>query len=377
MNRTEYRKDILYKQLKSDILLGKYPPLTKLPKELDFAKELGVGKVTLRSALDCLEKDGLIARLPSRGTFVLEQSFKKKELNKILVITSNQDQFESPTGYILPEIIQTASRMELGLEICERSFIESFSQKEFDDILHRENISGIIALMSNFLGSEPIVAKLNATGLPVVLPHAAEHDTKITGFASVIIQEHKAWEDAITHLCAQGHSRIATMATVTKKIRGYNEKEHLELLKKHGAESSPTLMGYALYDKEAVRKVMDKWLLLDNPPTAILCFSDFFAIHVYEILKERNIRIPDDIAVMGCCGYPGSAFLSPSLSTVDFEYERLGAMSVELIAKSDKWHSTKEKTAPPIIIKPHKLKIRESAKIKRVEKIIMEELTNV
>lgn len=376
MNNAQYKKDIIYRKLKEDILNGKLSKNTKLPKELDFAKELGIGKITLRSALDRLEKEGLVARLPSKGTFVLEKPAGGTS-SKILVITDDNDKFESPNRYILPEIRHKASEMSLGPEICERSFIESLSNEELKEILQKKNIVGIIFLAQNFLGTEQIINQLNATNLPVVLPHGSEHDSRVTGFSSILIIQKEAWHDAIKHLCRQGHTRIATIAMKPEKIRGYNEAEHLELLRKNGAEPDKKLMGYAPYEKTAVHKIVEKWISSDNQPTAILCFSDFFAIHVYETLKKHSIRIPDDIAVMGCCGFPGGAFMSPPLSTVDFEYTKMGAMSVELIAKSDEWHSTKEKIAPPEIIKPHKLQIRGSAEIKRVEKTIMKELLNV
>jgi DNA-binding LacI/PurR family transcriptional regulator/DNA-binding transcriptional regulator YhcF (GntR family) len=373
MNKAEYKKDIIYQKLKDEILSGKFTPGMKLPKELDFARELGVGKITLRSALDRLEKEGLIARMPSKGTFVLE---KAETREKLLIISDECEAFESPNKYILPEVSRKASEMDMGPEICGRSFIESLTQEELNGILKKKNIKGIIFLASNFTGAESIINQLNKTNLPVLLPHGIESDTRTTGFASIVIRLKDAWKDAIKHLCKQGHTRIAAITKNINNFRGYTKQEHLELLNKNGAEADESLAVSVPYEKEAIHKTVEKWLSLDNPPSAILCFSDFFAIHVYETLKQNNIKIPEDIAVMGCCGYPGGAFMSPPLSTVDFEYARIGSMSVELMNKSQEWSSNTERIAPPQIIKPHRLEIRGSAEIKRVDKQIMEELIN-
>ena len=54
------KKDNLYQELRQEILSGHYAPESRLPNELDFCRQLGVGKVTLRSALERLEKDGLV-----------------------------------------------------------------------------------------------------------------------------------------------------------------------------------------------------------------------------------------------------------------------------------------------------------------------------
>lgn len=65
------KKDAVYQEVKLDIVSGRYPVNTKLPKEIDFARERGVSFITMRAALKQLEADGLIARIPSKGTFVI------------------------------------------------------------------------------------------------------------------------------------------------------------------------------------------------------------------------------------------------------------------------------------------------------------------
>jgi DNA-binding LacI/PurR family transcriptional regulator len=377
MNNAQYKKDSTYTLLKESILSGKYQPNMKLPSELKFAKELGVGKVTLRSALAKLEKDGLIIKLPSRGTFVKERPKKQQISSCILIIFSFLDSFESPSNYILPDLQNSAKDRGYKTETAELSFIESLTPDELKQIIKQNNITGIVVMAANYNGSEPLIAQLKSTNLPVVIPHAKPHDTRVTGFASIVIDQRAAWREAIDHLCSQGHERIATIAIEPHKIRGYHEDEYLELLKQCGAESSKELIGYTPYDKTSIKAVVEKWLNSPKAPTAILCFSDFFALHIYDILKQNNLRIPDDIAVMGYCGYPGSNFLSPPLSTIDFEYAKFGSMSIDLLAKSKSWHSMTELIAPPPrVIKPYKLIIRESTSIKRVDKILAEELIN-
>ena len=75
----KFKKDLVYEKLQSAIRSGVYAPGTKLPKELDFARELGVSFITLRAALGRLEEDGLIVRIPSKGTFVSESPAELRE----------------------------------------------------------------------------------------------------------------------------------------------------------------------------------------------------------------------------------------------------------------------------------------------------------
>ena len=62
---------------------------------------------------------------------------------------------------------------------------------------------------------------------------------------------------------------------------------------------------------------------------SVLCISDFFAIHVISYLKAHNYRIPEDVAVMGFCGFPGGQFLDPALSTMDYQYSSIGYNAVD------------------------------------------------
>ena len=81
---------------------------------------------------------------------------------------------------------------------------------------------------------------------------------------------------------------------------------------------------------------------------------------MYDALKELNIRIPGQMAVMGFRGYPGSGFLSPPLSTVDVMYENIGRMAAELMLNSDSWFGGKR---PVTVITPHRVVARESTRL--------------
>jgi len=363
-----YKKDALYEQLKADILGGKYAPHAKIPREQDFARQLGVAKVTLRSALSKLEEEGLVARMRAKGTFVLPQKPQRPtRQGTILVITEILGKLESPNNYILPGVVAAVTSADHPLETCHRHYIEHLSDDELTAVLKRKNVRGIIALMAHFNGDEPIIGQLRRTELPVVLPHGHKHDTRLTGFASIIVTEEDAWRDAVRHLCECGHERVATIS-LDNRYRGFTLREHLGLLAKYGAEADEALVGSAPYDKDAVAVVIRKWMDLPHPPSAILCYSDFLAIHVYEALKALALRIPEDVAVMGCCGYPGGSYLNPSLSTVDYEYATLGEMSVDMILSADKWFPAKRATAVPRIYKKHVLVARQSTDIMRLEK---------
>ena len=91
---------------------------------------------------------------------------------------------------------------------------------------------------------------------------------------------------------------------------------------------------------------------------------DFYAMEVMACLQEKGIRVPEDIAVMGYCGYPGATWLEPSLSTIDLNYAGIGRASVELLASAGSWFRV-EDAAVPVVTIPYRIVERNSTKITR------------
>ncbi|WP_395402766.1 GntR family transcriptional regulator [Pseudoduganella sp. UC29_106] len=64
----------LYAQVKESlrerILDGTYPPHAQLPAESDIGSRFGVSRITVRQALNDLQKEGVIFKVPGKGTFV-------------------------------------------------------------------------------------------------------------------------------------------------------------------------------------------------------------------------------------------------------------------------------------------------------------------
>ena len=74
---------------------------------------------------------------------------------------------------------------------------------------------------------------------------------------------------------------------------------------------------------------------------------------MYETLYELNIKIPEQMSVMGFCGYPGAQFMNPPLSTVDLMYEKIGRDAADLILRSAEWFGKRNK--PMTVFSPHKV----------------------
>lgn len=367
MNESILKKDILYNQLKEKIQNGEYKPGEKLPNELDFSKQLGVAKVTLRAALSRMEKEGLILRERAKGTIV-SANIKKK---RILIIIPDNMGIESPYHIIIPGIEEKAKELNLNLEKCPSSFFSNLENDSIKDFVSSGDFSGIIFVANNIIGNEKSVKAVETAALPVVMPHANYKDHIKTGFASIYPDEKKAFSDVLEYFAGKGHDSVATIFNKMETenySRSFSLDEYLEALKKAGLTAKKELVSYCSYCRQEIKKTINGFLNLSKPPTAIFCASDFYALHTYEILKELKIEIPRQMAVMGYANYPGGRFFTPPLSTVDLNMKKAGKIAVELLNTSSQWWG-KEKS-PPFIVIDHEIIIRESTKTTRMEGIL-------
>ena len=366
-SKSGIKKDIVYRMLRDDIMSGRYPASHQFPSEPEFAREFQVGRVTLSAAMKRLEEEKLVMRIPGKGTFV-SADIRQENKKRILVVNDDDGGIENPSQYVMSGIQQMAEKLGFKTEICPRQYLLSLSEERLEELKKERCLHGAILLGSHYLGHEPQVGLLRSMNLPVVIPHSHVNDGRMTGFATMFSDNKAAWFTALDHLLEKGHRRIAAIR-VDGSSRDLSEKEHLDYLAAHGAYAGKDLIGYCPYDKDAIKAFMTSLIERPVPPTAVLCFSDFYALHVYDFLREKNIRIPEDIAVMGFCGYPGGRLLSPQLSTIDLGYFNIGEKAVELIARAGEWFAKGKRVAVPRLVSPHNLMVRESTMVRRVEEI--------
>ena len=321
-----WKKDKVYLLLKQKILRGELAPKTRLPNELDFCRKLQVAQVTLRSALARLESEGLVERLRGKGTFVCGGP-----ADKLIQIIVRQDfGIQFPHHYIVPGITAAANEFGYAVDICFAEYLLDIGIAKAADHLKRKKICGTLLLESKILGHEPEVEIFHRLGLPILLVHARMNDHITTGFSSLVTDVRQSWRDGLKHLSESGFENVRLLLD-PEDFRSWAASEFPALFRELDLNAKGTLCYTASFDPESIRAAV-KTMLRENPDMqAVCCYSDFYAIQVMKALASMKIRVPDDIAVMGYCGYQGDAMLDPPLSTVDLGYMNIGRMAVELL----------------------------------------------
>jgi len=93
---------------------------------------------------------------------------------------------------------------------------------------------------------------------------------------------------------------------------------------------------------------------LEKPPTAIFASSDQMALGVYEAVRQRGLRVPDDVSVVGFDDLPEVRWSSPPLTTVRqplAEMGRLAARTVLRLAQGERIPSPRVELATELIVR--------------------------
>lgn len=247
------------------------------------------------------------------------------------------------------------------LEKRDLDLIIAFSQNRFtgaDNIkrlIIRRKVGGLIIVRSRM--APETLEFLHQSGIPLVFLHFHQESTKLEGIDQVYTDHVKGGFLGTEHLIKLRHKKILCISAgegseYQQRRRGYRnalETHHIpydESLILYGDRSFQS--GYDL--------VMQNRGLLDTV-TAVFVHTDVMALGVLEALKERNIKVPEDIALVGYDDIELSTYFHPHLTTVHQPREKIAVLACERLFEMI--GSKKVKRGKEIQIQPT-LVVRES-----------------
>jgi DNA-binding LacI/PurR family transcriptional regulator len=141
---------------------------------------------------------------------------------------------------------------------------------------------------------------------------------------------------ATEHLIGLGHRRIGTItgrpAVLCSQARldGYRAA-----LARAGIAADPALVAVGDFHYESALTAALAMLDLPDPPTAIFAASDLQAMGVYEAARQRELRVPADLSVVGFDDVPMARWLPPPLTTMRQPLAEMAALAVRTVREGD------------------------------------------
>ncbi|CAO3433352.1 LacI family DNA-binding transcriptional regulator [Azospirillum doebereinerae] len=194
--------------------------------------------------------------------------------------------------------------------------------------LRDRQVDGML-LISQHSRSEAVRTQL--AGVPFVLMHR-----RCAGFPDPYVgtDNRQTMEAVVQHLVALGHRRIAFVrgphdsTTVQERLQSYHE-----LIRRHGLDGDGRLVLGGAYGIEAGRQVAGEILALDPRPTAVIASNDMNALGILEVARERGIRIPEDMSLVGADDIPFAGFSGVDLTTTRPPRRKMGVRVAEMLLR--------------------------------------------
>jgi DNA-binding LacI/PurR family transcriptional regulator len=341
----------LEKKLQALISSGKIKSGDQLPPESEISEICGVSRVTVRQALKRLEKNSIVYKIPGKGTFAGGASGLRATRNDgqktiTIYMASNSSRFHPYSMQLLEGIERQASLFDFSV------LITSDLRKVFTS----NNTMGVILTKRIPLSQ---LKKLKEHKIPFVLTHEHSETYKET-FPAVCLDSKDAGYNQTKCLINLTHSRIAIFTGILDdRLKGEGNRQRVagykKALEKNELVFDKSLVKECDYDNEKTIAMTKEILRLKNPPTAIIAADDIGAGIIINTLRSKNIRVPEDISVVGMGDLELTATISPPLTTFRIPVTQIGERAFSLLYQVMK----NEKNDYPIYVHGN-LVVRES-----------------
>jgi len=312
----------------------------------DVAREAGVSKSTVSQYLNgryeymsSTTKDKIavaIQALDYRPN-VLARSLKQKRTFTIGVIVANMlHQFSLE---VCRGIESYCREQGISVILCNTDEDEAREQEDLE-LLRAKQVDGVIAFPSGQL--KPLYQKLVQEGFPLVFV-----DRKLEGVQvnRVVVDNEQAAYTATEHLIKNGHQQIAmltaplSISTRVERVQGYTRAMR---------EKLPQITPMILSDEvRQLRHQLSTWADQQKLPTAMIAGNDLVLLEILAFLKDHQLQIPQDMALIVFDNIPFAELLTPTLSTIVQPSHDMGRQAAEMLIASISAESTRQE--PPAI----------------------------
>lgn len=242
-------------------------------------------------------------------------------------------------GVIIPDITipffasaisgiqEVASEAGYNVMICQSNESEQIEINNAQAFLS-SRVAGFIVSVSGQTKNFEHFKAIQRRGVPLVF---FDRVPEVIEASKVLVDDYDGAFKVVEHLISMGCRRIAHLAgpdvlkVTQNRLNGY-----LDALRRHNLPVEPELILTADFNRRRAYEGTWQLLNLPEPPDAIFAISDRVAIGAIMALKEKKLRIPEDVAVVGFGNEATSAILDPPLTTVmQYPYE-MGKIAAQL-----------------------------------------------
>ena len=223
----------------------------------------------------------------------------------------------------------------------------------FEDVRQLVDRGAEALLLVGEVEDEKVKEFLQRTELPAVTTYSIPRDDTVP---AVGFDNYRATATAVEHLVELGHTTFAMIANKTEgndrqraRVAAYQDS-----LRRHGLAGANRVYNRS-YEMRHGLETMTQILEEHPDTTAVICNSDVFAVGALKACKDRGLRVPEDISILGSDNMDFAELLDPPLSSIAVPARRMGRLAAEAL-----WLAIAEKKPVESQLIEAKLEIRGS-----------------
>ncbi len=300
-------------------------------KELCVAHN--VSRQTVRQALGKLESEGVITRVRGSGTFVAKVVSTNLSAHKSVGVISTYF-----SDYIFPSIVTGIEKVLKENNVAMQLAIthnQVFEEAQAIRNMLAQGISGLIIEPSKSALSNSNVAlyeEIRRRNIPLVFFNAKY---PWADFPSVAMDDTAAGERVTEYLLEQGHRRIAGIFALDD-MQGHDRYQgYIKSCEKFGiTDAENNVLWYTTEERDELFSLSEKRImkLLDGV-TAVVAYNDKLAVDLLKFCREKGIKVPEDISVVGIDNSKLAALCEVGLTTVTHPQQSLGEAAAEKLIR--------------------------------------------
>ncbi len=328
----------------------------------DIAKAAGVSITTVSRVLN---DSDMVSRATKKKVqkIIEDMNFSPNAMARGLVKKSNKT-----LGVMIPDISNpfyaelirgienAASKSSFSMYLCITNQQKDKEEYYLNEMIKRR-INGLIILCSHINKGRNFSRISEEVEIVSV-------STDLNDFDMVSTTDERGIFDAVEYLISIGHRKIGFIGyRFDSPPINYRYSAYINVLKKNNI---PIVPEYIVEDKNYTGRdelgyagymSTKKLLELKERPTAIQCINDFLAVGAYIAIAESNLKIPEDISIVGFDNISFARLISPQLTTVSQPIYSMGEIAADLLIKNIKEGSKPVKQS---IVLPTSLIVRGS-----------------
>ncbi|MBS4217520.1 LacI family DNA-binding transcriptional regulator [Bacillus sp. FJAT-49711] len=304
---------------------------------LDIAKMANVSRTTVSRVLNNTgyvseEARERVMKVIKETGYVPSQQAKSLRTKETKVV-----------GVILPRIsTETSSKVLSGIDevLSEHGYqillaitnLQIEKEIEYVKLLANRQVDGIILVATNV--QQELIKEIDNLKLPFVVI-----GQNMPGISSVYYDDYHAAK-SLTHMLLNKDKKNIAFIGVheTDQAVGILRKEgYVAALKENHIPLTEKSIEIGSFHLESGYECMKK--IIENNqylPDAVFAATDRIAIGAMSYLQEKNIRIPEDMSIVSIGTSELSKYISPKLTTIDYENEKAGKAGAEILYKTMK-----------------------------------------